>query len=100
MTKAAGMMIIMVSGLVFIVGKLLFGISVILAGVFSTIAAVLWMIGFLPTPLGGAYPKIGLLGVRNWDPLVESGTLVFCKLVHRSNVWRAPKSTQLTLQAE
>jgi hypothetical protein len=31
-TAAAGMMIIMVSGLVFIVGKLLFGISVLLSG--------------------------------------------------------------------
>lgn len=62
MTEGTGMMIIMVSGLVFIVGELLFGISVILAGAFSTIAAVLWMIGFLPTPLGGAYPKVVLLG--------------------------------------
>jgi hypothetical protein len=60
--EGTGMMILMISGITFLVGELLFGISIILAGVFSWIAAVLWMIGYLPTPLGNVYPKIVLLG--------------------------------------
>ena len=62
MTEGTGMMILMISGVIFLLGEILFGISIILAGVFSTVAAVLWMIGYLPTPLGGAYPKIVLMG--------------------------------------
>ena len=62
MTEGTGMMILMISGVIFLLGEILFGISIILAGVFSTVAAVLWMIGYLPTPLGGAHPKIVLLG--------------------------------------
>jgi len=62
LTEGTAMMIIMISGIFFMIGEILFSISVIIAGVFSTIAAVLWMIGFLPTPLGNAYPKIVLVG--------------------------------------
>jgi hypothetical protein len=60
--EGTGMMIIMFSGMIFLVGEILFSISVIIAGLFSSIAAVLWMIGFLPTPLGNTYPKIVLAG--------------------------------------
>ena len=69
MTEGTGMMILMISGVIFLLGEILFGISIILAGVFSTVAAVLWMIGYLPTPLGGAYPKIELRG----STLTENG---------------------------
>lgn len=60
--EGTAMMIIMISGIFFLLGEILFSISVIMAGVFSKIAAVLWMIGFLPTPLGNVYPKIVLIG--------------------------------------
>jgi hypothetical protein len=60
--EGTGMMILMISGIIFLLGEILFGISIIIAGVFSTVAAVLWMIGFFATPLGNTYPKIVLLG--------------------------------------
>lgn len=56
------MLILSISALIFIVGEILFGISVILTGVFSTIAAVLFMIGFLATPLRQVYPIITFIG--------------------------------------
>ena len=56
------MMVKTVSGLIFLVGEILFGISVILAGVLAPIAAVLFMVGFLFTPLRQAYPRIVVFG--------------------------------------
>ncbi len=52
-----------ISGLIFLVSEILFGISVILAGVYSVIAAVLFMIGFLATPLRQAYPIVTFIGL-------------------------------------
>jgi hypothetical protein len=40
-----------ISGLIFLVGEILFGVSVLRAGVFSKIAAWLFMIGFVPMTL-------------------------------------------------
>jgi len=40
------------------VGEILFGVSVIRAGVFSKIAACLFMIGFVPMTLLGVFPDI------------------------------------------
>jgi len=45
-----------ISGLIFLVGEILFAISVIRAGVFSRIAAWLFMIGFVPVPLVDVFP--------------------------------------------
>ena len=46
------------SAIIFLVGEILFGISVIRAGVFSKIAAWLFMIGFVPMTLLGVFPVI------------------------------------------
>lgn len=48
------------SGLTFLIGELLYGIPVIRAGVFSKIAAVLFMIGMIPVALhlSGIFPEI------------------------------------------
>jgi|GEM_PF-1744781 hypothetical protein len=52
-----------ISGLIFLVGEILFSISVILAGVFSSIAAILFLIGFLATPLRQSYPIVTFIGL-------------------------------------
>ena len=44
------------SGLVFLVGEILFAISVMRAGVFPRLAAWLFLIGFIPVPLVGMFP--------------------------------------------
>jgi len=47
------------SGLTFLVGEVLFGISVILAGVFSKVSAILFMLGLIPVSLHltGIFPE-------------------------------------------
>jgi hypothetical protein len=62
LANRSAMVFITISGLIFLVGEILFGISTITAGFFSKIAAVLFMIGFLATPLGGTYPIIVFIG--------------------------------------
>jgi hypothetical protein len=62
LSQGPAMMAAMVSGVIFLLGEILFGISVIRAGVFSKIAAVLYMIGFLPTPLRESYPLVVFAG--------------------------------------
>ena len=57
---------VVVSALIFLLGEILFGISVIRAGVFSKIAAVLFMIGLFPVPLSGVLP----------DSVVAIGSIV------------------------
>lgn len=49
-------LVALISGLTFLVGEILFAISVIRAGVFSKIAAWLFMIGFVPVPLVELFP--------------------------------------------
>jgi hypothetical protein len=49
-------MVAALSGLTFLVGEILFGISTIRAGVFPKIAAVLFIIGFIPVPLVEVFP--------------------------------------------
>ena len=44
-------------GLVFLIGELLFGVSVIRANVFSKIASILFMIGMFLVPLVGVFPE-------------------------------------------
>lgn len=46
-----------VSGLVFIIGEILFGISVIRANVYSKIASILFMAGLFFVPLGEVFPE-------------------------------------------
>ena len=46
-----------VYGLVFIVGEILFGISVIRANVYSKIASILFMAGMFLVPLGEVFPE-------------------------------------------
>jgi len=46
-----------VFGLVFLIGEILFGISVIRAGVFSKIASILFMVGMFLVPLGEVFPE-------------------------------------------
>jgi hypothetical protein len=47
----------MISGLTFLIGELLFGISVIRANVFSKVAAVFFMVGMFLVPLVGVFPE-------------------------------------------
>ena len=46
-----------VSGLVFLIGEILFGISVMRASVFSKIASILFIVGMFLVPLGGILPE-------------------------------------------
>jgi len=46
-----------ISGLVFLIGEILIGISVIRANVFSKIASILFMIGMFLVPLGAVFPE-------------------------------------------
>jgi hypothetical protein len=55
MEGSAGM-VAATSGLIFLVGEILFGISVIRAGLFPKIATALFMIGFVPVPLVEVFP--------------------------------------------
>ena len=45
-----------ISGLTFIIGEILFGISAIRAGMYSKIAAILFIIGMFTIPLAGKIP--------------------------------------------
>jgi len=45
------------SGLTFILGEILFGISVIRAKIFSRIASILFMVGMFFVPLGSVFPE-------------------------------------------
>ena len=47
----------MVSGSLFLVGEILFGISVIRANVYSKIASILFMVGMFLVPLGEVFPE-------------------------------------------
>ena len=49
--------IAIISGLVFLIGEVLFGISVISANVFSKIASILFMVGMFLVPLGDVFPE-------------------------------------------
>jgi hypothetical protein len=46
-----------ISGILFLIGEILFGISVIRASVFSKIASVLFMVGMFFVPLGEVFPE-------------------------------------------
>ena len=46
-----------ISGLVFLIGEILFGISVIRANVFSKIASLLFVIGMFLVPLSDVFPE-------------------------------------------
>jgi len=48
------------SGLTFLIGEIIYGISIIRAGVFSKLAAVLFMLGMIPVALhlSGIFPEI------------------------------------------
>ena len=46
-----------ISGLVFLIGEILIGISVIRANVFSKLASILFMIGMFLVPLGDVFPE-------------------------------------------
>ena len=48
---------------VYLLGAILFGISIIIAGVFSWIAALLYMIGSVPASLMSLFPAlVGVIG--------------------------------------
>ena len=49
-------MIAILSGLVFLVGEVLFSASVLWAAKFPRIATIFFMIGFIPVPLVGVFP--------------------------------------------
>lgn len=51
-------LVMMISGLTFLIGEILFGISVIRAGKYSKIAAVLFLVGMFTIPLGSIFPEI------------------------------------------
>ena len=47
----------LISGLVFLIGEILFGISVIRSNIFSKIASILFMVGMFLVPLGEVFPE-------------------------------------------
>ena len=47
-----------ISGLTFLIGEILFGISVIRAGQYSKLAAILFLVGMFTIPLGSVFPEI------------------------------------------
>ena len=51
-------LVMAISGLTFLIGEILFGISVIRAGIYSKIAAILFLIGMFTIPLGSIFPEI------------------------------------------
>lgn len=53
----------MISSLIMLVGEILFGIATFRAGIFPRIATVLFMIGFLATPVRPVYPIITFIGL-------------------------------------
>lgn len=61
--ETAAMRYLLISSFIFLVGEILFGISVLRAGLFSKIATVLFMIGFFATPMRSAYPIITFIGL-------------------------------------
>jgi len=50
-------MVAATSGITFLLGEILFGISVIRAKVFSKIASILFMVGMFFVPLGSVFPE-------------------------------------------
>jgi len=54
---------IMIGSLIFLVGEILFGLSILRAGIFPKVATLLFMIGFLATPVRPAYPTITFIGL-------------------------------------
>ena len=61
--SSSAAMAAMVSGLVFLLGEILFGIAAFRAGIFPRIPTVLFMVGFLATPVRMAYPVITFVGL-------------------------------------
>jgi hypothetical protein len=49
--------VFIISGLTFIIGEIIFRISVIRAGIYSRLAAILFIIGMFPIPLAGVFPE-------------------------------------------
>lgn len=45
------------SGLTFLIGEILFGISAMRANIFSKVASILFMVGMFPVPLVGIFPE-------------------------------------------
>ena len=63
MQQGSAMMVAMISGLIFLVGEILFGIATFRANIFPRIPTVLFMVGFLATPVRTAYPLITFVGL-------------------------------------
>lgn len=63
MQQGSAMMVTMISGLIFLVGEILFGIATLRANIFPRIATVLFMVGFLATPVRAVYPIITFVGL-------------------------------------
>ena len=61
--NSSAVMAAMISGLIMLVGEILFGIATFRAGIFPRIATVLFMIGFLATPVRPVYPIITFIGL-------------------------------------
>ena len=61
--NSSALMVAMISGLIFLVGEILFGVATFGAGVFPRIASVLFMVGCLATPIRAAYPMITFIGL-------------------------------------
>ena len=61
--SSSAMTAAMISGLIVLVGEILFGIATFMAGIFPKVATVLFMIGFLATPVRQVYPIITFIGL-------------------------------------
>ena len=61
--QGSAMMVKMICGLIFLVGEILFGIATFRASIFPRIATVLFMVGFLATPVRVMYPMITFVGL-------------------------------------
>lgn len=60
---SAAMRNIMIASLIFLLGELFFGVSLLSAGVFPQIPTVMFMIGFLATFVRPVYPIITFIGL-------------------------------------
>ncbi len=61
--SSAAMQVTMISALIFLLGEILFGISVFITGILPRIATVLFMVGFPTTSVRRAYPIITFIGL-------------------------------------
>lgn len=76
--SSAAMRNILIASAIFLVGEILFGISVFRVGIFPKVATLLFTIGFLATPVRPAYPIVTFAGLTvSGSGLIWWGVFLF-----------------------